>query len=152
VVCTWFIYVGCARCRFFLQLQLWLLLLEQLPCSYSVQPQPKNDSQSEQSSVFEAALGSPPNSVITFCLLIRYMSSPMMTRVGMKHIKKYVERMTHDNVSRGVLVLQQNPTPFAKSFLIELEPKIHLKVFQVSLHSRRLLQFDSFLAPHALVQ
>ncbi|CAD6221023.1 unnamed protein product [Miscanthus lutarioriparius] len=48
----------------------------------------------------------------------------------MKHIKKYVEMMMHENVSRAVLVLQQNLTPFAKSFLIELEPKIHLEVFQ----------------------
>ena len=73
-------------------------------------------------------------------------------KVGMKHIKKYVQMMTHENVSRAVLVLQQNLTPFAKSFLIELEPKIHLEVFQVSLHTLKLLQFDSLLGPHAIVQ
>jgi hypothetical protein len=62
----------------------------------------------------------------------------------MKHIKKYVEMMTHENVSRAMVVLQQNLTPFAKSFLIELEPKIHLEVFQVSLHTmKKLFQFDS---------
>jgi hypothetical protein len=62
-----------------------------------------------------------------------YVFFPNDDKVGMKHIKKYVEMMTHDNVSRAVVVLQQNLTPFAKSFLIELEPKIHLEVFQVSL-------------------
>ncbi|KAF8751307.1 hypothetical protein HU200_012186 [Digitaria exilis] len=35
-----------------------------------------------------------------------------------------------DRIRQAVLVLQQNLTPFAKSFLIELEPKIHLEVFQ----------------------
>jgi DNA-directed RNA polymerase I, II, and III subunit RPABC1 len=59
-----------------------------------------------------------------------YVFFPNDDKVGMKHIKKYVEMMTHDNVSRAVVVLQQNLTPFAKSFLIELEPKIHLEVFQ----------------------
>ena len=77
---------------------------------------------------------------------------PNDDKIGMKHIKKYVEMMTHENVSRAVLVLQQNLTPFAKSFLIELEPKIHLEVFQVSLHTQKLLQFDSLLGPHAIVQ
>jgi hypothetical protein len=74
-----------------------------------------------------------------------YVFFPNDDKVGMKHIKKYVEMMTHENVSRAVLVLQQNLTPFAKSFLIELEPKIHLEIFQVSfLHTKKklLLQFD----------
>jgi len=59
-----------------------------------------------------------------------YVFFPNDDKVGMKHIKKYVEMMTHENVSKAVVVLQQNLTPFAKSFLIELEPKIHLEVFQ----------------------
>lgn len=75
------------------------------------------------------------------------MFFPNDDKVGMKHIKKYVEMMTHENVSRAVLVLQQNLTPFAKSFLIELEPKIHLEVFQVSLHTKKkLLQFTGSIA------
>ena len=35
----------------------------------------------------------------------------------MKHIKKYVEMMNSEKVFRAVLVVQQNLTPFAKSFL-----------------------------------
>jgi len=81
-----------------------------------------------------------------------YVFFPNDDKVGMKHIKKYVEMMAHENVSRAMVVLQQNLTPFAKSFLIELEPKIHLEVFQVSLHTQKLLQFDSLLGPHAIVQ
>jgi DNA-directed RNA polymerases I, II, and III subunit RPABC1 len=57
---------------------------------------------------------------------------PNDDKVGMKHIKKYVEMMKAENVSRAVLVLQQNLTPFAKSFLIELEPMIHMEIFRVS--------------------
>jgi DNA-directed RNA polymerases I, II, and III subunit RPABC1 len=69
-----------------------------------------------------------------FCLLNQMcVFFPNDDKVGMKHIKKYVEIMKAENVSRAVLVVQQNLTPFAKSFLIELEPKIHLEVFQVSL-------------------
>uniref|UniRef100_A0ACD5VS34 Uncharacterized protein n=1 Tax=Avena sativa TaxID=4498 RepID=A0ACD5VS34_AVESA len=59
-----------------------------------------------------------------------YVFFPNDEKVGMKHIKKYVEMMTSEKVSRAVLVVQQNLTPFAKSFLQELEPKIHLEVFQ----------------------
>jgi DNA-directed RNA polymerase I, II, and III subunit RPABC1 len=52
----------------------------------------------------------------------------------MKHIKKYVEMMNAEKVSRALLIVQQNLTPFAKNFIIqELEPKIHLEVFQVGL-------------------
>ena len=62
-----------------------------------------------------------------------YVFFPNDEKVGMKHIKKYVEMMTAEKVSRALLVVQQNLTPFAKSFLQELEPKIHLEVFQVGL-------------------
>ncbi|KAM3333174.1 hypothetical protein ACQJBY_028348 [Aegilops geniculata] len=59
-----------------------------------------------------------------------YVFFPNDEKVGMKHIKKYVEMMNAEKVSRAILVVQQNLTPFAKSFLQELEPKIHLEVFQ----------------------
>ncbi|KAM0909628.1 hypothetical protein ACQ4PT_014691 [Festuca glaucescens] len=59
-----------------------------------------------------------------------YVFFPNDEKVGMKHIKKYVEMMNAEKVSRALLVVQQNLTPFAKNFLQELEPKIHLEVFQ----------------------
>ncbi|RRT52000.1 hypothetical protein B296_00025654 [Ensete ventricosum] len=38
--------------------------------------------------------------------------------------------MKAESVPRAILVLQQNLTPFAKSYLQELSPKYHLEVFQ----------------------
>ncbi|KAK8954045.1 hypothetical protein KSP39_PZI002785 [Platanthera zijinensis] len=55
---------------------------------------------------------------------------PSDEKVGMKHIKKYVELMKSDDVPRAILVVQQNLTPFARSYLLELTPKFHLEVFQ----------------------
>lgn len=65
----------------------------------------------------------------------------------MKHIKKYVEMMKAENVSRAVLVLQQNLTPFARSFLQELEPKIHLEIFQVSPEQQEAIASIQFNNP-----
>ncbi|WOL16932.1 DNA-directed RNA polymerases II and IV subunit 5A-like isoform X2 [Canna indica] len=59
-----------------------------------------------------------------------YVFFPNDEKVGMKHIKKYVELMKSESVPRAVLVLQQNLTPFAKAYLLELTPKYHLEVFQ----------------------
>ncbi|URD88184.1 DNA-directed RNA polymerases I, II, and III subunit [Musa troglodytarum] len=63
-------------------------------------------------------------------LALIYVFFPNDEKVGMKHIKKYVELMKAESVPRAVLVLQQNLTPFAKSYLQELSPKYHLEVFQ----------------------
>lgn len=60
-----------------------------------------------------------------------YVFFPTDEKVGMKHIKKYVELMKHENVSRAILVTQQNLTPFAKSFLLELSSTMHIEVFSV---------------------
>ncbi|XP_064941681.1 DNA-directed RNA polymerases II and IV subunit 5A-like [Musa acuminata AAA Group] len=59
-----------------------------------------------------------------------YVFFPNDEKVGMKHIKMYVELMKAESVPRAILVLQQNLTPFAKSYLQELSPKYHLEVFQ----------------------
>ncbi|KAK8968517.1 hypothetical protein KSP40_PGU004418 [Platanthera guangdongensis] len=59
-----------------------------------------------------------------------YVFFPSDEKVGMKHIKKYVELMKSDDVPRAILVVQQNLTPFARSYLLELTPKFHLEVFQ----------------------
>lgn len=58
-----------------------------------------------------------------------YIFFPNDDKVGMKHIKKYVELLKSDNVPRAILVVQQNLTPFAKAYLQELTPKFHLEVF-----------------------
>ncbi|KAJ6812821.1 DNA-directed RNA polymerases II and IV subunit 5A [Iris pallida] len=58
-----------------------------------------------------------------------YVFFPNDDKVGMKHIKKYVELMKTENVTRSILVVQQNLTPFAKAYLLELTPKFILEVF-----------------------
>lgn len=55
--------------------------------------------------------------------------------------------MKAENVSRAVLVLQQNLTPFARSFLQELEPKIHLEIFQVSPEQQEAIASIQFNNP-----
>ncbi|KAG8078227.1 hypothetical protein GUJ93_ZPchr0007g3498 [Zizania palustris] len=63
------------------------------------------------------------------------------------YIKKYVEMMKAENVSRAVLVLQQNLTPFARSFLQELEPKIHLEIFQANPERQEVIAAVQFHKP-----
>lgn len=60
-----------------------------------------------------------------------YVFFPNDAKVGVKHIKKYVELMKAENVPRAILVVQQNLTPFARSSLQDISQKFHLEVFQV---------------------
>ncbi|XP_073114398.1 DNA-directed RNA polymerases II and IV subunit 5A isoform X3 [Elaeis guineensis] len=62
------------------------------------------------------------------CLI--YVFFPNDDKVGVKHIKKYAELMKVESVPRAILVLQQNLTPFARSYLQELSPKYHSEIFQ----------------------
>lgn len=79
-----------------------------------------------------------PSTIFLFFLTILFISKqiyvlfPNDEKVGMKHIKKYVELMKSENVPRAILVVQQPLTPFAKTHLQELSPKFHLEVFLVS--------------------
>nr|XP_010922038.1 DNA-directed RNA polymerases II and IV subunit 5A isoform X2 [Elaeis guineensis] len=59
-----------------------------------------------------------------------YVFFPNDDKVGVKHIKKYAELMKVESVPRAILVLQQNLTPFARSYLQELSPKYHSEIFQ----------------------
>eukprot|EP00271_Cylindrocystis_brebissonii_P001096 TRINITY_DN1134_c0_g1_i1.p1 TRINITY_DN1134_c0_g1~~TRINITY_DN1134_c0_g1_i1.p1 ORF type:complete len:204 (+),score=48.74 TRINITY_DN1134_c0_g1_i1:357-968(+) len=59
-----------------------------------------------------------------------YVFFPDDPKVGVKAIKTYVERMKSNNVSRAIMVVQQNLTPFAKSCVQEMAPKYLLEIFQ----------------------
>ncbi|XP_008801856.1 DNA-directed RNA polymerases II and IV subunit 5A-like [Phoenix dactylifera] len=59
-----------------------------------------------------------------------YVFFPNDAKVGVKQIKQYVERMKAENVVRGILVVQQALTPFAKQSLTEVAQKYLLEVFQ----------------------
>ncbi|KAK4283832.1 hypothetical protein QN277_000741 [Acacia crassicarpa] len=59
-----------------------------------------------------------------------YVFFPEEAKVGVKTMKTYTNRMKSENVSRAMLVVQQNLTPFARSCIAEISSKFHLEVFQ----------------------
>ncbi|XP_028797944.1 DNA-directed RNA polymerases II and IV subunit 5A [Neltuma alba] len=59
-----------------------------------------------------------------------YVFFPEEAKVGVKTMKTYTNRMKSENVSRAILVVQQNLTPFARSCIAEISSKFHLEVFQ----------------------
>ncbi|KAL8206171.1 hypothetical protein R6Q57_009737 [Mikania cordata] len=59
-----------------------------------------------------------------------YVFFPEEAKVGVKTIKNYINRMKSENVTRGILVVQQNLTPFARTCISEISTKFHLEVFQ----------------------
>lgn len=55
---------------------------------------------------------------------------PEESKVGVKTMKTYTNRMKSENVFRAILVVQQNLTPFARTCISEISGKFHLEVFQ----------------------
>lgn len=53
---------------------------------------------------------------------------PNEDKVGVKTIKTFAERMKSENVSRALMVVQANLTPFAKQCLTEMQPKYNIEV------------------------
>ena len=49
-----------------------------------------------------------------------YVFWPADPKVGVKPIKRYVERMNEEDVKRGILVVQQAMTAFAKQAIVEI--------------------------------
>lgn len=61
-------------------------------------------------------------------LLQIFVFYPNEDKVGVKTIKTFAERMKTDNVSRALMVVQANLTPFAKQCLTEMQPKYNIEV------------------------
>eukprot|EP00013_Stygamoeba_regulata_P022198 CAMPEP_0177644190 /NCGR_PEP_ID=MMETSP0447-20121125/8550_1 /TAXON_ID=0 /ORGANISM="Stygamoeba regulata, Strain BSH-02190019" /LENGTH=209 /DNA_ID=CAMNT_0019146523 /DNA_START=50 /DNA_END=679 /DNA_ORIENTATION=- len=55
---------------------------------------------------------------------------PEDQKVGVKPIRKFCERMKDESVGRAIIVVQQNPTPYAKQALQEMSGKLVLETFQ----------------------
>ncbi|KAK6943903.1 RNA polymerase, subunit H/Rpb5 C-terminal [Dillenia turbinata] len=55
---------------------------------------------------------------------------PEESKVGVKTMKAYINRMKSENVFRAILVVQQSLTPFARTCIAEISSKFHLDVFQ----------------------
>ncbi|KAI3915609.1 hypothetical protein MKX01_015434 [Papaver californicum] len=60
-----------------------------------------------------------------------YAFYPDESKVGVKILKTYVNRMKNDDVNRAIFVFQQSVTPIAKTCITEFSSKFHLEVFQV---------------------
>lgn len=58
-------------------------------------------------------------------------------------MKTYINNMKNENVSRAILVVQQNLTPFAKTCIQEFSQKFHLEVFQASLQPALIFLFQA---------
>ncbi|KAI9112760.1 hypothetical protein K1719_016263 [Acacia pycnantha] len=59
-----------------------------------------------------------------------YVFFPEESKVGVKTIKTYLNRMKSENVSTAILVVQQNLTPIARSSIAAVNSKFQLEVFQ----------------------
>ncbi|KAG1664252.1 hypothetical protein FOA52_003506 [Chlamydomonas sp. UWO 241] len=54
---------------------------------------------------------------------------PEEVKVGVKTIKVVAERMKAENVTRAVMVIAANLTPFAKQVLLDLQPRLNIEQF-----------------------
>ncbi|GMN50575.1 hypothetical protein TIFTF001_019731 [Ficus carica] len=80
-----------------------------------------------------------------------YVFFPEESKVGVKTMKTYTNRMKTENVFRAILVVQQNLTPFARTCISEISSKFHLEVFQVIIFTFVLLLDKACgLLPHGL--
>lgn len=54
---------------------------------------------------------------------------PEESKVGIKTIKTYCQRMQEENISRAIIVVQDRMTPSAKQSLVDMAPKYILEQF-----------------------
>merc|ERR1712070_811510 len=71
-----------------------------------------DDPQREQLTVLVQKRDDPTDMLFVFW--------PTDPKVGVKPIKRYMERMNEDDVKRAILVVQQSMTAFAKQAIVEI--------------------------------
>ena len=64
--------------------------------------------------------------------LIVFVPEDTAKRVGVKPIRELAEKMEEKNISRGIIVVQQPLTAFAKTAVQEASPRLEIEVFMES--------------------
>ena len=50
-------------------------------------------------------------------------------KIGIKQVKMFCQRMQEDNITRAIIVVQQNMTPSARQAIVDMAPKYILEQF-----------------------
>ena len=86
------------------------------------------DVDQSEEDFFEKFTESPQRDMLTLLVQKRddptdsiFVFWPADPKVGVKPIKRYMERMTEEDVKRAILVVQQNLTAFARQALSEIQ-------------------------------
>lgn len=64
-----------------------------------------------------------------YCLSQIYVFFPDETKVGVKIMKTYTNRIKEEGVHWAILVVQRSLTPFAKICMSKISTKLYLEVF-----------------------
>jgi DNA-directed RNA polymerase I, II, and III subunit RPABC1 len=86
------------------------------------------DVDQSEEDFFDKFSSSPQRDMLTLLVQKRddptdsiFVFWPADPKVGVKPIKRYMERMTEESVKRAILVVQQNLTAFARQALAEIQ-------------------------------
>ena len=95
------------------------------------------DVDQSEEDFFEKHSTSPPRDGLTLLVQKRddpteqiFVFWPVDPKVGVKPIKRYMERMNEEDVKRAILVVQQNLTAFARQALSEIQQAEGLTIEQ----------------------
>ena len=101
----------------------------------------QTDIDESEEAFFEKHTTSPQRDALTLLVQRRddpteqiFVFWPLDPKVGVKPIKRYLERMNEESVTRAILVVQQNLTAFARQALAEIQASegLTLEQFQES--------------------
>ena len=95
------------------------------------------DVDQTEEDFFEKHTNNPQRDMLTIMVQKRddptdiiFVFWPIDPKVGVKPIKRYMERMNEEDVKRAILVVQQSLTAFARQALSEIEQSEGLKIEQ----------------------